>query len=355
MTHSALSSVLLVALFCAGPAEADVLDYVRPGGYAQYDLTRIESGPDSLSDSSQWRRIRFGLKGDLSAQLSYSVERDFADDRWKDVRLRLKSTTGVWTAGQFKQPFGLWNLDSDSRALLPESNATSLTAPDRRLGLMWQRLDTRHTLALSAFGKNTHSVGPDWGVAARATATRQTADGRWHLGLALGHEEGWDDLSFSLRPEVSSASGRFARTPSLAADTLNRWGIEAAWQMARWMVQGEWMGLDLDGAGAGDGESLQTGYMMANWTVFGPARVYKDGIFTAGAPNGGIGPLDLAVRFGSADLPAPVTGDIGQDTWTFGATLAIGKYSRVQSAYIVAEDDAGRDADIWQLRLQVQY
>jgi phosphate-selective porin len=338
VTHSALSSVLLVALFCAGPAEADVLDYVRPGGYAQYDLTRIESGPDSLSDSSQWRRIRFGLKGDLSAQLSYSVERDFADDRWKDVRLRLKSTTGVWTAGQFKQPFGLWNLDSDSRALLPESNATSLTAPDRRLGLMWQRLEARHTLALSAYGKNIHSVGPDWGVAARATATRQTADGR-----------------FSLRPEVSSASGRFARTPSLAADTLNRWGVEAAWQMARWMVQGEWMGLDLDGPGTGDGERLQTGYMMANWTVFGPARVYKDGIFTAGAPNDGIGPLDLVVRFGSADLPAPVTGDIGQDTWTFGATLAIGKHSRVQSAYIVAEDDAGRDADIWQLRLQVQY
>ncbi|PKM01599.1 MAG: hypothetical protein CVV17_06965 [Gammaproteobacteria bacterium HGW-Gammaproteobacteria-7] len=149
--------------------------------------------------------------------------------------------------------------------------------------------------------------------------------------------------------------GYIIRTPSLPADTLNRWGIEAAWQMQRWMIQGEWMGLDLDGPSAGDSESLRTGYAMVNWTVLGPARVYKDGVFTTGTPSDGIGPLDLAVRFGSADLPGAVAEDIGQDTWTIGATLAIGKHSRVQSAYIMAEDDRGRDADIWQLRLQVHY
>ncbi len=337
-------------------------DYLQPTGYLQYDLTRIDSRVTSLDDASQWRRIRLGFKGRLDDRLDYAIERDFADDTWKDLRLRLKTGHGHWSIGQFKQPFSLWALDSDRRTLLPESAATALVAPDRRLGLMWQHLAAEHTLAISGYGENVDGIGPDWGLAARATLLHPFASGQLHLGLALGHEHGWPDRSFSLRPEIASAAGRFDRSPSLAADEIDRWGLEIGWQRGPITVQGEWMGLRLDGPGT-DPRTLTSGYAMVNWTVIGTGRGYTNGLFTTGEASGTVGPLDLSLRYGSVDLPGPRTGAspeldddaLGQNTWTLGATLALGPWVRLQSAFTLAEDERGRNADIWQLRMQLQY
>ncbi len=347
-------SVCFVCLLAA--VRADASTRIALGAYAEYDLTRVASDGDSVRDSSLWRRLRINIKGRFDARLSYAVERDFADERWKDMMVRLDTANGAWHAGQFNQPFGLWALDTVRRTPFAESTAFSLTAPDRRLGVMWQRLQASHTLSVSGYGKDVHGVGPDWAVGARATYVHESDFGRVHLGLAAAHERGWGRLGFSLRPEVNAGSGRFAGSGALAADRLDRWGLEAAWQRGRWMAQGEWLGLRLDGDAPGEVErDLRTGYLMLHWTPFGPPRRYTEGVFSSTSGEGPIGPLEIALRFGSAELPLTTGDDAEQRTWSLGAVLWLSRRVRIQTAYVHGRSDEGRKADIWQTRVQVQY
>ncbi|MEZ6055270.1 MAG: porin [Planctomycetaceae bacterium] len=71
----------------------------------------------SVQDRFQWRRVRFGVKGDINDHMTYKIEMEFADPgstQYRDVFVGFTNIPGVQTLliGNQKRPYGLDHLNS---------------------------------------------------------------------------------------------------------------------------------------------------------------------------------------------------------------------------------------------------
>lgn len=119
-------SIVVLAVLSQSPAAAPSKDApeafrptVTPYGYVnfQYALT---DPPGDRPDvhTFEFRRVRIGLKGEITPQIGFAVLYDGADNAMKDVYASVKALPGVeLRLGQFKTPFGYEQPESDSRLL----------------------------------------------------------------------------------------------------------------------------------------------------------------------------------------------------------------------------------------------
>jgi phosphate-selective porin OprO and OprP len=340
-----------LALSLALPFPATAAPAIKPGTLLHYDLTRFEDTPPApLRDASGWRRARLSLTATLPGGGDAKVEHDFASDTFTDAYLRFPLAGGRLWIGQFKQPFSADALLSDAQHFTTESAAVGAFAPGRRLGVQY----ARGGFAASVYGRDIHDAGPDLGVGTRWFGHRGDIDGGlWHYGAALAWEQPQEArIRIGLRPDVGPRSGSWLSSGTLAADDMQRLGVEGGYQRGRLLLLGELLRLRLDD-GVGATRHADGGYLTAAWTLRGDPRSYSGGLFTLPKATAGIGQVELVARYADLSLPRASAARIGQEGLSLGLNAQVGRHGRLMLDRHASErstDDA--DVALWTLRLQ---
>jgi len=105
-------------------------------------IDEIEGGPAGVQDRFQFRRMRFGVRGDLPSNMDYRIEMEFAggnDSEFRDAWLGFKDVPrfGKILIGNQKRPYGLDHLNSSRFNVFLERPFVieSFNQDARRLGI----------------------------------------------------------------------------------------------------------------------------------------------------------------------------------------------------------------------------
>ncbi|MBW1766404.1 MAG: porin [Deltaproteobacteria bacterium] len=326
------------------------------------------------NDTTEFRRARLYVSGTTYDRIIFKAQYDFAggDADFKDVFIGLKKLPVVdWLkVGHFKEPFSLEELISCNYTTFMERSLPNAFAPGRNtgIGVHSATLNDRLTWAAGAF-LDTNGYGDEGGTDHSYAVTARVTGLPWyggkdkllHLGLAYSYRDAVDDtVSFSERPEAHMAP-RFVDTGNIAAGWENRLGLEAAYVHGPFCLQGEYIGTAVDATGEPD-RGFSGYYAYASYFLTGEHRPYsqKNGIFCRVKPNvnfgkGGIGAWEMGVRFSHLDLDdgAITGGDL--DDITLGLNWYLNPNVRTMLNYIRADLDTVGDADILEMRFQIDW
>lgn len=361
--------------------EDKVVDF-KIGGRMHNDWAFI-SGTDGLeaalggpiADGNEFRRTRVYISGTIDGFLIVKFQYDFEDGEadFKDVYGGIKGIPGIGTfkAGQFKEPMGLEELNtSNNITLMERSNANSFSA-ERNSGFMVNNhVEERFNWALGVF-RDTDAFGDssgdgEYNITGRVTGTPiKTEDSVVHVGVSLSLRSPNDgEVQIKQSREVHLAPV-LADTGTIAGvDSRLDLGVEAAFVQGSFSLQGEYRQSEIDLMAGGMSPTFHGHYVQAAYTLTGESRSYqgKDGIFGGIKPandfrsdDGGIGAVELAVRYSGLDLSDAgiLGGEV--DGLTVGLNWYLNPNARTMLNYVNQDLDGTGDFDALQLRFQVAF
>ncbi len=330
---------------------------------------------DGKDVTSEFRRARFYLSGTIYDKIIFKAQYDFAggDADVKDLYIGMQKLPGVGTLkiGHFKEPFGLEELTSSKYITFMERSLPAVFTPGRNtgIGVFKEEFEGRLTWALGAF-LDANDYGDEGGQEDSVSVTGRITALPWfegkekllHLGLAYSWRDATDkDLRFRERPESHLTANRFVDTGTFAADSEHRLGIEAALVCGPFSLQGEYMFSDVDGLAGGPEPSFDGYYGYASYFITGEHRSYKKGAFSRVKPKsnfldeGGAGAWEIAARYSSLDLTDEGIAGGELDDITVGLNWYLNPNVRVMWNYVNADLDDVGDADIFQMRFQIDF
>ncbi|WP_417465157.1 OprO/OprP family phosphate-selective porin [Kordiimonas sp.] len=308
---------------------------IKPRGRIEADTVAYDSRDGrAYDDGAGFRRARLGVQGTLPGGFKYQIEADFAGgDKAKldDTYLRYSGIEGTdITIGFHKIYHSLDSATSDLDVSFMErsmvSNAFEVGAGGK-MGLSALTSGENWSFQYGVMLSSPNSGDADkdgWSVAGRATYAPIMAEGRLlHLGASayVRHED--DELvSFADRPEIRNDSFKPYDSGTVAASRYTYLGGELAATYGSLTLQGEVSRMQTS-ADAGNhdfwGTTLQASYMLTGESkpysgskgIFGRLKPYKS------IGEGGLGAVELALRFSHLDLRDGDTGTAG-DTFTLG-------------------------------------
>ncbi len=362
-------------------ALAQTVSNLKTGGRIMNDWTWMSPDDDlkdvkgNLVDGTEFRRVRFFTSGTLHGNIDFKLQFDFTggDADLKDAYIGLSTKcplTGIplyLKAGHFKEPYSLENLTSSKYITFIERSLPIAFAPSRNNGLQLSSasFNNRLTWAAGVFGEaNDYGKGETEGgytITARVTGLPMyTEDGEKliHLGLSASSRNLNSTKSYSSMPEVHLGP-KYVDTGSFAANSILMLDVEGAVVLGPLSVQAEVFSTSVESETAGDPSFLGY-YGTVSFFITGEHRAYKTNAFDRVKPNanfgdGGIGALELAVRYSGLNLEdAKIAGGELSDI-TVGLNWHLNPHSRVMVNYIRADlKDAGI-ANILSTRLQVDF
>ncbi len=335
----------------------------------------LKAAIGQLQDATtEFRRARLYISGAVYEKVIFKAQYDFAggDADFKDVYLGLKKLPGVGTlkVGHFKEAFGLEELTSSKYITFMERSLPVIFAPSRNTGIGVNNtaLNKRLTWAAGLF-LDTGGYGDEDDAENSAAATARITGLPWyqgkdrllHLGLSYSNRDAKDGaVEYDQSPEAHLAPD-FVDTGSIAADSENRFGVEAALVYGAFSLQGEYMGANVATPDGSD-PSFSGYYAYASYFLTGEHRAYKNstGTFDRVKPKtnfgkGGTGAWEVALRYSGLDLKDnPIQGGELEDV-TFGLNWYLNPNVRTMFNYVLADLDTVGNADIVQLRFQVDF
>lgn len=335
----------------------------------------LKAAIGQLQDATtEFRRARLYISGAVYEKVIFKAQYDFAggDADFKDVYLGLKNLPGVGTlkVGHFKEAFGLEELTSSKYITFMERSLPVIFAPSRNTGIGVNNtaLNKRLTWAAGLF-LDTGGYGDEDDAENSAAATARITGLPWyqgkdrllHLGLSYSNRDAKDDaVEYDQSPEAHLAPD-FVDTGSIVADSENRFGIEVALVYGAFSLQGEYMGANVETPDGSD-PSFSGYYASASYFLTGEHRAYKNssGTFDRVKPKtnfgkGGTGAWEVALRFSGLDLnDDPIQGGELEDI-TFGLNWYLNPNVRTMFNYVLADLDTVGDAEIVQLRFQIDF
>jgi phosphate-selective porin OprO/OprP len=340
------------------------------GGRLQVEANG-DIGDDELSQGAtegvEVRRARLYMKGIVWGDYKYMIEADFADNdiAIKDAFLTYKGFD--WnnleiTVGHQKQPISMELQESSNDIMFTErSTVNVLTAPafDRAIGLHFKTSDKDWSAQLGFYGdgmapEKDGNVDEGWSFASRVTyAPLNTKTHVFHLG-AFGGYKGFSDSHSEVKfsSETSHMSNlKLTNVRVTNVDGLGIFGVESAYMLGAFSVQGEYAHEWITRSGGEKGLDLNAAYVQVAWTLTGEARSYKgsDGEFKYLKPSqnfswskGTWGAFELASRYGISDI---AYGSYKDGTREQDVTVALNWYMnnnvRIMADYRYAFDLAG--------------
>ncbi len=330
-----------------------------------------------LEDGTEFRRARIYISGQIYDDITFKAQYDFSggDADFKDVWIGIKQVpfVGNVKVGHFKEPFGLEELTSSKYITFMERGLSDMFAPGRSTGIMIYNhaFRERMTWSVGVFKNRTDSYGYDEGDGDYAYTGRitflpwyQSNDKLLHLGLAYSHRNPDDrEIRFRERPE-SHLAPRFVNTGHFEAKRIDLIGLEAAWVYGSFSLQGEYVQAIVDSINRGDC-CFQGFYIYGSYFLTGEHRPYnrKKGVFGrikprhnyTNKPGGGKGAWEIAARYSYLDLDdKSVNGGRLQD-FSIGVNWYLNPNTRVMWNYVFADSADGADADIFQMRFQIDF
>ncbi len=355
---------------------------IRLGGRLHYDFAAMsqDSGVQerlgALQDGTEPRRARFYLSGVLHEQVDFKFQYDFAGGatRFKDVYLGLSRVPylGKIRIGHMKEPFSLEEMTSSNNITFMERALPNVFAPSRNAGLLISNhAKERVNWGVGVF-RNTDDSGVGQGdgefnITGRLTGTPWHSDKSKkivHVGLNYSYRSpSQPRFRFRQRPEAHLAP-RFVDTGNLTMPSANLVGPEFTWVQGPASLQAEYLHAGLNPV-TGNGNSNFHGYYVSgSYFLTGEQRNYRvsEGRFRGIKPKrnfnssqGGMGAWEVGLRYSSLDLNhGPVSGGRLND-FTFGLNWYLNPNARVMWNYIHANRDSIGAADIFQMRLQLNF
>lgn len=339
------------------------------GYYHQSGINRLTLG--DIDDGLGFRRARLAAKGQVTDDVSFIAEFDFAQNQARFVDVWLQAVTGMGKIriGRFRQPFGMSELTSVRTLPFLERPLTFAQSPFRQTGIMWfdSRADGRGTWAVSGyrfisdnFG-NVFSDAGGYGTASRMTAVlaewgsnslfhvgadyTYNTPGRGVLQIAstneffVGQNPNLGPPGLGSLPLVGVPP--FVNTGLVATDAVQMFNVEAAWVRGNMALQseGRWVGVDQTGGGTA---SLPGFYVIWRHVLTGEDIPYQRdqgvlGRIKPAAPvtrNGGLGAWEIAARVSHVDLDdGAIVGRRLTDT-TLGCNWYWNNHTKVQFNWI---------------------
>lgn len=330
-------------------------DYGRGDFDSELESVAREDGPIP-KHGTIIRRARLGVLGVMWDNWEWQMEVDFRDEevRFANAYVAYLFPQGRLAVGHFKEPFSMESSTSSRRLTFLERAApVDALRPSREMGIMYETLIPRAYVGIGVFGGtgviSDRDVDEGYALAARASfAPHLTDDSFVHLGAFFNHRKNAVDrdaaelvpVRLRTRTGVRALDLRLIGRDDLqGVDDLQRWGLEAAFGMGPFSLQGEYLraNIDLDrravvdalGGNATDAGSLtQDGYyVQASYFLTGEQRNYRafSGDFGAQQTNtifgrNGPGAWELAARFATQDSSEHTRVGRGQklDHWTLG-------------------------------------
>jgi phosphate-selective porin OprO/OprP len=346
------------------------------GGYFQHDLPAAltDAHARDLNDGTNFRRARIGIGGKFYSDFNYNLLFDFggygSEDTGK-IQEAWVEYAGLpharFRVGAFAPSLGLEDAVSTNSMLFLERPAMAeisrtLAGGVRRTGAQ-AAFGGDHWLAAAAITSNgvstlntaasalgTQNYDEQLGFTARLAATPlHGEDYLVHVGVngSLIAQPGDAGPAAAIRygvqlrdrAELSLDSTRLIDTGAIAADGGRQWGLELAAQRRNFYLEGEYFDVSIQRRNTVLSDPGFNGwYVEGGWVLTGERRRYNPltAAFDGPSParpfhkDGGLGALELALRYSVADLnyhqgaagsAAPADGVRGGEQKIFAAGL----------------------------------
>ena len=373
-----------------GRIHADLWGYPDSSAAAN----QLETGDPNTNvpDHFEFRRLRFGVKGDLPYNMLYKIEMEFAggnDSEFRDAYFGWKElpVLGTLLLGNQKRPYGLDHLNSsrynvflerpfvvegfnqDARRFgLVSYGVSDDQAWNWRYGIYNQRLIQDegeyfgNNYQAQIAGRLANTIWYDensdgrgyahWAIAGTYANTAQGEDGS---GLSNVNE-----AEFRTRPEARTDQ-RFLDTDNIIdGDDYTLFGLEGVLNLGAFQAVGEYQQVDLDRVNGSPDVRLHGGYCYLSYFLTGEhipwdrksgtlGRVKPfENFFLVdkcdGCKGRGMGAWQIAARYSYADFTnQDIFGGEGE-SFTLGVNWHWTPYSRMQFNYIYGRvDDADQD------------
>ncbi len=348
-----------------------------------------------LEDGTEFRRARIHIGGTLYDNVFFLAMYDFAggDADFNDVYMGVKDIpyVGRIRVGHVTEPFGMEELTYNKFTTFMERSLTSTLVPGYNTGAMAYNtaFDDRMTWALGVF-RDTDAFGNGmsdggYNLTGRVTGLPWRPDEGnnrlVHLGAAYSHRRPKDGLGFAARPESHLLPVPIIEVGSWEARQLDLYGLEAALQWGRFLLQSEYIGAQVEWD-RGSRDYFDSFYVAASCFLTDDHRSYdpEEGIFSRTRPrsnfafrgNKGWGAWELGLRYSYVDLNEFLLARYDNEdlSWywrggtledyTIGLNWQLNPNARVMFNYIKAYVDHPHiwdeaSAEIFQMRFQVDF
>ncbi len=333
-----------VAWGLVAPAHAEMT--VEVGGridaiYTYYDEDNLDMG-----SGSEFRRARLFAQGNIDNDWKYKAQYDWAGNSTSLKDLYVRYTGWEFadiTVGHFKQEQSLEALTSAKYITFIEKAMVTGLYPDRRIAIGMAGDSGAWHYAASLFGDQEGSDDSETeglGVAGRVTWGPKIGDSQAHVGGSYNWQQpgGNDTWRVRARPETHQTSTRLVDTGTLEqVDDVITYGLEGAWVMGPWSLQGEWLQQSINRKESGLDEPDVSGwYLYGSRFITGESRAYKKGQFSrAKASNA----WEVAVRYSTLDLEDGGIEGGEEKNWTLGVNYYLNPHLRFQINYVAASAD----------------
>lgn len=373
------AAILSLTLAGSGHAEFDPEFEHGPlrfdlGGRFMFDFLLDSSAPADDQDDFLVRRARLKLKVDHGEHWNFTGSVDFpdGDGRVRDFSMSYTGWPVHLEVGRMQEPFGMAESESSKYLVLMERPLASGLAAGYSLGVRANVRGERWSLNVGAFSPVTERLDladreDDDALDARFNWTPLRRDWAFiHLGVGMSWRRPDDNrLRFSLRPETRLVDDLNINHSTLRDVPRYRLtGLEFAWRAESLLLQSEYFRVDIRRGNQPDAV-FDGYYAQLSWAVTGERRGYstRRGVFGGLGPghglfDGGPGAVELALRYGQADVrDAGVRGDTG-DVLTTGINWYPVDNLRGSVNYVrITENEFDRRyrEDLWQARLQFHF
>jgi len=371
----------------------------------------LEGGPAGPQDNFGFRRLRFGVAGDLPSNMDYRVELDFAggnDPQILDAWIGFKDLPrlGNLRIGNQKRPYGLDHLNNSNHNVFLERPLIiqAFNQDSRRLGIQSLRTSADESWNIRSGIFNLRSIQDDgnttndqWQpeVASRLANTYwydEGSGGRGYGHWAISGTWAFPDGStpfdngatgpdanaaqFQTTPEALSASSWLDTGPITGADDYRLIGLEKVFNYGPFQLTGEFQAIQLD-RDAGSDLNFHGGYVYASYFLTGEHIPWSRSTGTLGrvkpfenfflvrgddcSTKAGLGAWQIAARYSWADLNSvDILGGTGESL-TLGVNWHWSPYARMQFNWVhgTIEDSSaigiGGDYDILNARFSVDF
>jgi len=366
----------------------------------------LESGdPDDPGDDFiGFRRLRYGVKGNVWENMEYKIEMEFASPSnlaFKDAYLGWNELPFLHTVllGNQKRPYGLDHLNSSRFNVFLERPfvVEAFNQDARRLGL--QSYGVSDDLAWNwrfgyfimddlqnvGFQRSDNYQSEIAGRLANTIWYDETSGGRgyahWAVSGSAAFPGGGGDDRFRTRPEARTAN-RWLDTGVLGAANYQLLGLESVVNVGAFSLVGEYMTAHADRTGGDPDVNFGGGYVYAAYWLTGEYTPWDRESGTLdrtkplenfwvvnrcdGCRSYGWGAWQVAARYSYGDYTdEDVLGGVGESV-TLGVNWWWNPYARVQFNYIngrISDSDlasaaAGTDAgwyNIYGMRFMVDF
>lgn len=356
----------------------------KPRGRLQIDVGGVDA-PGAINDAglgyaTEIRRAQLGAEGTMPGGFGYRVEVELQDNSVAANDIFLTYTRGPLqiTAGNHKPANGLDEMTSDVFTSFTERAAfTQAFGFERRLGLSgtWTHgpLIVQGGVFADDVSALTNAANNSWSIDGRVIFAPRIGATWLHLA-ASAHSRDFNDASatarYRTRPFFHGTDTRLVDTLAFAATGERNYGVEFAAINGRFHAAGELAWMTAHRPTLTD-PTFDGGYAEVGMFLTDDSRNYRKGAFDRVSPrrglnNGGMGAVELNLRYDWVDLSDASAGIIGggQTSYLGSLTWIATPYVRVIASYghialsdarVAAGTDRDYSADAVALRAQVDF